>query len=679
VTLKQDELGAGVETTVPRPVEDGAPRSYRPTVLRTRRIPVDPGDLRSQLDRLIRQERPELVRWLDKAFVSSQRDVSFDELASALTTGNVDGPYIARWRQRYAELVREKIVPAWMAAQTSGSRVMIPGIEGFLGDDVAFALLGERMDAWTRERAASLVVGLTENQRTALAAMVRQFTTFDRRGPREVARFIRPLIGMTPRDSEALAKQGRDRLAAGESVDSIKRDLANQALTRIRRRAETIAETELAYAYNFGTWHTVREAQEEGAFGADIVVKRWWSQLDERLCSFCGPLHDTVIGMEETFPGKTPLVPNTFAPPAHPRCRCALLYEVVDVDEAIAPPVETSPPGAVPGPDGEPVVYAQPLTEAEFGDVLASEQATLRRELGVDVDALSAQRATMLTTRQAWMEAKPFSLERNAAFREYTRIKDELEANTEALIQAFERLLGDERSDPEYIRRSKIDTFGAVRQPQSGDHVLGERYNDVYRAQPAKERKETAEYQRDMAALFRRSLPPETVRQNVQLEVGAVRKVPRAYQQERVDKGWHESGGQARVAVNVGDNVKRGEGRRVVYHELGHTLEILNGRVADASRIFFERRTRGEALAWLGPGYAKSEKAKKDKWYTSYVGKEYYSSISEDSPKTRASEVVSMGIETLADPKRMAELAMADFEHLAFAFAIQRGRFGWRP
>jgi SPP1 gp7 family putative phage head morphogenesis protein len=91
-----------------------------------------------------------------------------------------------------------------------------------------------------------------------------------------------------------------------------------------RRRATRIARTELAGAYNQGTLALMREAQANGAF--TTVYKQWYTAQDERTCDFCGPLHEQVVGIEETYPGLTKRVPNTLTPPAHPNCRCALIY-----------------------------------------------------------------------------------------------------------------------------------------------------------------------------------------------------------------------------------------------------------------------------------------------------------------------------------------------------------------
>lgn len=75
--------------------------------------------------------------------------------------------------------------------------------------------------------------------------------------------------------------------------------------------------------------------------------------------------------------------------------------------------------------------------------------------------------------------------------------------------------------------------------------------------------------------------------------------------------------------------------------------------ILDAERAFYARRTAGEELKWLGAGYKRTEKSRKDKFIHTYMGKDYGG---------RAFELVSMGFqyaytkpETLAKDPDMEE------------------------
>lgn len=72
------------------------------------------------------------------------------------------------------------------------------------------------------------------------------------------------------------------------------------------------------------------------------------------------------------------------------------------------------------------------------------------------------------------------------------------------------------------------------------------------------------------------------------------------------------------------------------YHELGHRFEDTIKEILQAEKVFYDRRTKGEELKWLGGCYARSEKTRKDNFLNPYMGKDY---------GEKAYELVSMGFQ----------------------------------
>lgn len=69
--------------------------------------------------------------------------------------------------------------------------------------------------------------------------------------------------------------------------------------------------------------------------------------------------------------------------------------------------------------------------------------------------------------------------------------------------------------------------------------------------------------------------------------------------------------------------------------------------ILDAERDFYKKRTDGEPLKWLGSGYAKSEKTRKDNFISPYMGKDY---------EGNDFELVSMGFQyAYTDPDKLAQ------------------------
>ena len=67
----------------------------------------------------------------------------------------------------------------------------------------------------------------------------------------------------------------------------------------------------------------VNQWKKEGV----VEGKRWNTAVDELVCPICGPLHNVVVGINETFPG------GYQNPPAHPNCRCGLTPVVEGAEE----------------------------------------------------------------------------------------------------------------------------------------------------------------------------------------------------------------------------------------------------------------------------------------------------------------------------------------------------------
>lgn len=74
------------------------------------------------------------------------------------------------------------------------------------------------------------------------------------------------------------------------------------------------------------------------------------------------------------------------------------------------------------------------------------------------------------------------------------------------------------------------------------------------------------------------------------------------------------------------------------FHEMGHRIENMIPEVLEIERQFYNYRTAGYDLEWLGPGYDEREVSRKDHFISAYMGKDYGGS---------GYELLSMGLESL--------------------------------
>jgi len=88
-------------------------------------------------------------------------------------------------------------------------------------------------------------------------------------------------------------------------------------------RAEMIAVTETTRAYAEGNAIAADRIRAAGV----SIIGIWNTNNDGLVCSICGPLN----GVKESNPGSNNW--NGYSrPPAHPRCRCWITQEIVDVE-----------------------------------------------------------------------------------------------------------------------------------------------------------------------------------------------------------------------------------------------------------------------------------------------------------------------------------------------------------
>lgn len=146
--------------------------------------------------------------------------------------------------------------------------------------------------------------------------------------PRDVAKQVRPLIGLTARQAQANVNY-RDKvyqqyLEGGASPATASRRAEAAALKyagkQHRYRAETIVLTENAFAYNRGAHMGVSQSIAQGLMGRCEMV--WTTAGTNRVCSRCLALKDTVVGHTDEV--------GVTIPPLHPRCRCAIIYREVE-------------------------------------------------------------------------------------------------------------------------------------------------------------------------------------------------------------------------------------------------------------------------------------------------------------------------------------------------------------
>ncbi len=142
------------------------------------------------------------------------------------------------------------------------------------------------------------------------------------------ARRLRETIGLTRAQSRAVAnfRAGLE----GRGLDESQVDRATRRYYRktLKRRAETIARTEIMAASNHGRMEAYRSAGDAGMLDLGASTKEWITAPERSRygppCKHCLPLDGVrVQGVETEF--SLPNGERLLNPPAHPNCRCTVV------------------------------------------------------------------------------------------------------------------------------------------------------------------------------------------------------------------------------------------------------------------------------------------------------------------------------------------------------------------
>lgn len=181
---------------------------------------------------------------------------------------------------------------------------------------ISFDVLNPRTVAWIRDRAAKLVVEISDETQLAIRETIRAGVE---RGvsPASLARHIRQHVGLTSRDQVAVLNYWAKLLE--DNPDGAEALADTYAKRLLKRRSENIARTESAMASHAGQQQAWNQAAEEGLIDKN-TRKGWITTEDDRLCDSCMAMDGQTVPMDADF--VSPDFGPVPGPPLHPSCRC---------------------------------------------------------------------------------------------------------------------------------------------------------------------------------------------------------------------------------------------------------------------------------------------------------------------------------------------------------------------
>lgn len=303
---------------------------------------VQPQDVLAELDSFLNQSTPDLAYILENAFGRMQNEITYRDLERAIQGGYLSDAWIRQWQIEYSMLVRDDIAPLWDMAIRRGAAA-VKAKYGLNAVDLTFPHIRNYID----HHSAEFVTNVTRTQKEAMRAMIRRASLTTDMTVDELARVIRPTIGLTRPQGNALVSYYQDLKDAGYTDDEAKHRQLRRASQMHRQRAGTIAQYEMSDAYNAGSVAQLRQAYQNREIHRPVKV--WRTERTESVCDVCSALEGVRCELDDNFqipPNMTGLKTKANArelqgqlgrmfhrdrPPMHPHCRCAL--DTIFVDE----------------------------------------------------------------------------------------------------------------------------------------------------------------------------------------------------------------------------------------------------------------------------------------------------------------------------------------------------------
>lgn len=247
-----------------------------------------------------------------------QNEIDLSDIEEAIKRN--DPAYIINninWADQFDDKLLNQYEPA------ISSIMAITGTEAWnrLELPLSFTIRNPYSERWMAEHGAQLVVQVTEETKAAIRRVVLDGFELGK-PPRELAKRIREMVGLTERDAKAVlnywAKLSEEADLTAARVDTMADTYAKRLL---RKRALNIARNETMEASNEGTrdsWLTARDNE----FILPESVRVWIAATQsDRTCPICMDFDGREASLDEPF--ISPTYGERMNAHAHISCRCA--------------------------------------------------------------------------------------------------------------------------------------------------------------------------------------------------------------------------------------------------------------------------------------------------------------------------------------------------------------------
>lgn len=274
-----------------------------------------------QLRRFLNEEEKTISRPVQAMWKKQGDVVSVKTAELALQTRTIPEEWRKPWERMIREFVRDDVTTEWVKSIAVAGDRIAGRVNRIQRKQFDFDSTMTRVKAWVDQNGGKLIVDLSTKQFNSIHALLQHQIALEVTSPYILAQRVKPLVGLTNRETLAVAKFMATLQAEGLPANIIRTQTANYANFLHKNRAIRIARTEISNGYNFGQLDAMLQAAEEGWLPG--APEKYWMAGGIDPCDICLENEDAgPISLDATFPS------GHSTPTAHPNCECAVGYKV---------------------------------------------------------------------------------------------------------------------------------------------------------------------------------------------------------------------------------------------------------------------------------------------------------------------------------------------------------------
>jgi len=274
-----------------------------------------------ELRRHLNEEERSISRPAKALWKKQSGIVTVETVELALAAGTLPSEWENPWSRMIREFVRDDVATEWVRSIAVAGDRIARKVNRIQRKQFDFDSTMTRVKAWVDAEGGRLIVDLTAAQFGSAHALLQNQIALGVTSPYILAQRIRPIVGLTVKESLRLSKLMIVLQEQGIPAGAITGQIEKYAASLHKSRAIRIARTEISNAYNFGQLDSMKQAAGEGWLPG--VPEKAWLAGGSNPCDTC--LENEAVGyiaLDAAFPS------GNDSPTAHPSCACGVSYRV---------------------------------------------------------------------------------------------------------------------------------------------------------------------------------------------------------------------------------------------------------------------------------------------------------------------------------------------------------------